>query len=102
MFNKVKAAVVIMLLILLFASSCVPQKSIVEESQSKEFVEESQTKEKENIALDVSYMEDAQVYLTVEELVRDSDIIFEGKLTAIEKVKGATWYWERTGSRYDG
>ena len=94
MFYKEKVAVVIMLLILLFASSCVPQKSLVEESQSKEFVEKSQAKEKENIGLDVSYMEDAQVYLTVEELVRDSDIIFEGKLTAIEKVKGATWHWE--------
>lgn len=93
-FYKEKAAVVIMLLILIFASSCVPQKSIVEESQSKEFIEESQAKEKENIGFDVSYMEDAQIYLTVEELVRDSDIIFEGKLNALEKVEGTTWFWE--------
>ncbi len=41
-----------------------------------------------------SYTLDAPVYESINQLAADADYIFQGVLTALEKVEGASWYWE--------
>ncbi len=82
------------LLITLILAGCTGQlEAEIRDQRATEPESMSQAKN-DNIQQEVSYVTDAPVYHTVEQLAGDSHLIFRGKLIRTETVDLAEWFWE--------
>lgn len=68
--------------VLISSASCYNQSSVsTQQPTTKSFVEKS-------------FNTDAPVYNTISQLIADADYIFNGILSKIEPIQGASWHWE--------
>lgn len=72
----------ILCVVLISSASCYNQSSVsTQQPTTNSFIEKS-------------FNSDAPIYNTLSQLIEDADYIFNGTLSKIEPVQGASWHWE--------